>query len=105
MDQLIVGPLEGILSEMSGVDHTYGVARNSLGAVQVQFKVGESPEDSLVKLYNRVMANRERLPAGAGIPTIRAVDADDVPVVTVTLASNAYDDYVPRAAADRAGIP
>ena len=26
VDQLIVGPLEGILSEMSGVDHTYGVA-------------------------------------------------------------------------------
>lgn len=101
VDQLIVGPLEGILSEMSGVDHTYGVARNSLGAVQVQFKVGESPEDSLVKLYNRVMANRERLPAGAGIPTIRAVDADDVPVVTVTLASNAYDDYGLKRVADR----
>ncbi|MFX4086883.1 MULTISPECIES: efflux RND transporter permease subunit [Sphingobium] len=93
VDRLVVAPLEGVLSEMTGVDHSYGLARPGVGAVQVQFKVGEHPEDSLVKLYNRVIANRSRLPADAGLPLIQAVDADDVPIVTVTLASSTYDDH------------
>ncbi len=101
VEELIVTPLEGILSEMTGVDHTYGVAQNSLGLVQVQFKVGQSKVESLVKLYDRVTSNRNRLPANAGMPLIRAVDADDVPIVTVTLASDHYDDYGLKRLADR----
>lgn len=100
VDRLVVAPLEGVLSEMTGVDHSYGVAQPGVGMVQVQFKVGQPPEDSLVKLYNRVIANRGRLPADAGIPLIQAVDADDVPIVTVTLASSAYDDYGLKRLAD-----
>src|SRR3546814_807251 len=100
VDRLVVAPLEGVLSEMTGVDHSYGVAQPGVGMVQVQFKVGQPPEDSLVKLYNRVIANRGRLPADAGIPLIQAVDADDVPIVTVTLASPTYDDYGLKRLAD-----
>lgn len=101
VEELIVTPLEGILSEMTGVDHTYGFARNSAGVVQVMFKVGQPKEGSLVKLYDRVMANRGRLPADAGAPLVKAVDADDVPIVTVTLASHQYDDYALKRLADR----
>src|SRR3546814_15007870 len=36
----------------------------------------------------------------AGIPLIQAVDADDVPIVTVTLASPTYDDYGLKRLAD-----
>ncbi|WP_082796894.1 efflux RND transporter permease subunit [Sphingopyxis granuli] len=100
VDRLVVAPLEGVLSEMTGVDHSYGVAQPGVGIVQVQFKVGQPPEDSLVKLYNRVIANRGRLPADAGLPLIQAVDADDVPIVTVTLASSAYDDHGLKRLAD-----
>lgn len=100
VDRLVVSPLQGILSEMTGVDHSYGNASPGVGTVQVQFKVGEPPEDSLVKLYNRVIANRGRLPADAGVPQIQAVDADDVPIVTVTLASSAYDDHGLKRLAD-----
>ena len=100
VDRLVVAPLEGVLSEMTGLDHSYGTAQPGLGTVQVQFKVGQPPEDSLVKLYNRVIANRGRLPADAAIPLIQAVDADDVPIVTVTLASSAYDDFGLKRLAD-----
>ena len=100
VDRLIVAPLEGVLSEMTGVDHSYGNAQPGIGIVQVQFKVGEHPEDSLVKLYNRVIANRARLPADAGVPLIQAVDADDVPIVTVTLTSGTYDDHGLKRLAD-----
>lgn len=101
VEELIVTPLEGILGEISGVDHIEGTSQNSLGLVQVQFKVGQPKEESLVKLYDRVLASRSRLPADAGTPLVQSIDADDVPIVTVTLASAQYDDYALRRVAER----
>ncbi len=43
-DQLVVTPFDGILSKMTGLDHTYAIVRNSFGAVAVQFKVGQPKE-------------------------------------------------------------
>src|SRR3546814_16478111 len=90
VDRLVVAPLEGVLSEMTGVDHSYGVAQPGVGMVKVPFKVGQPPADSLVKLYNRVIANRGRLPAAAGIPLIQAVHPDAVPIVPLPLAPPPY---------------
>ena len=73
---------------------------NSVGMVTVQFEVGEDKENSLVKLYDRVMGNRDRLPSGASEPLIKSVDVDDVPIVTITLASEKYDDYALKRLAD-----
>lgn len=101
VEELIVTPLEGILSEMTGIDHTYAVAQNSVGAVVAEFKVGQPKEESLVKIYDRIMSNRGRLPSDAGIPQIRSVDVDDLPIVTITLASPGYDDYGLKRLADR----
>ena len=56
VEQLIVKPLEAILQGMPGIEHTYGIALDSLGVVSVQFEVGEDKEDSLVKLENLCLA-------------------------------------------------
>ncbi|MDD5000627.1 efflux RND transporter permease subunit [Herbaspirillum sp. RV1423] len=101
VEELMIRPLEGIVKQIAGVDHTYATAVNSMGVLMVQFKVGEDKEKSLVKLYDRVLGQRDRLPAGAGEPLIRSVDVDDVPIVTVTLASEIYDDYALKRLADR----
>ncbi len=101
VEELVVTPLEGILSEIGGVDHIESTAQNSLGAVQVQFKVGQPKEESLVKLYDRVLASRSRLPTDAGTPFVRSIDADDVPILTFTLASSQYDDYALKRVAER----
>jgi multidrug efflux pump subunit AcrB len=101
VEQLVVNPLEGIVREISGVDHTYATALNSLAIVTVQFEVGEDKEQSLVKLYDRVLGNRDRLPGDASEPLIKSVDVDDVPIVTITLASEEYDDYALKRLADR----
>jgi multidrug efflux pump subunit AcrB len=87
VEELILTPLEGILSEMPGVDHIYGTAMNSVGIVTVQFEVGENKEQSLVKLYDRVLHNQHRLPAGSSVPLIKSIDVDDVPILTVTLSN------------------
>ncbi len=101
VEELVIRPLEGIVKQIPGVDHTYATAVNSMGALMVQFKVGQDKEKSLVKLYDRVLGQRDRLPAGAGEPLVRSVDVDDVPIVTVTLASERYDDYALKRLADR----
>ncbi len=92
IEQLIVKPLEAILQGMSGIDHTYGLALDSLGVVSVQFEVGENKEDSLVKLYDRIMSNLDRIPPGTGQPLIKPVDVDDVPILVISLASDKLDD-------------
>ncbi len=86
VEQLIVKPLEAILQGLAGIDHTYGLALDSLGVVSVQFKVGQNKEDSLVKLYDRIMSNLDRLPAGTHQPLVKPVDVDDVPILAITLA-------------------
>ncbi|MFA5257062.1 MAG: efflux RND transporter permease subunit [Opitutales bacterium] len=101
VEDLVIRPLEGIVKQITGVDHTYATAVNSAGVLVVQFKVGEDKERSLVKLYDRVMGQRDRLPAGAGVPVISSSDVDDVPIVTITLASDIYDDYALKRLADR----
>lgn len=101
VESLIVTPLEGILSELSGVDHIESTSHNSRGIVQVQFKVGESKEQSLIKLYDRVIASSTWLPAGATPPLVQSIDADDVPIVTFTLASSTYDTYALNRMAER----
>ena len=92
VEQLIVKPLEAILQGMSGVEHTYGTAMDSIGIVSVQFYVGQDKEDSLVKLYDRIMSNIDHLPPGARQPLVKPVDVDDVPVLTISLSSSEMDD-------------
>jgi len=91
IEQLIVKPLEAILQGMAGIDHTYGVAMESLGVVTVQFQVGQDKEDSLVKLYNQIMSNIDRMPAGTQQPLVKPVDVDDVPILTISLSCRERD--------------
>ena len=85
IEQLIVKPLQAILQGLAGIDHTYGLAMHSLGVVTVQFEVGQSKEDSLVKLYDRIMSNLDRLPHGTHEPLVKPADVDDVPILTISL--------------------
>jgi multidrug efflux pump subunit AcrB len=93
---LIVKPLETIMNAQSGVDHTFGYATNDYGVVTVQFEVGQDQEDSLVKLYNQLMQNMDRIPPGAMQPVVRPINVDDVPILTLTLSSGVHDDRVLR---------
>ncbi len=98
---LIVKPLETIMNAQSGVDHTFGVAANDVGIVTVQFEVGQDQEDSLVKLYNQLMQNMDRIPPGAMQPVVRPINVDDVPILTLTLSSQVHDAVVLRELAAR----
>ena len=92
VEQLIIKPLESILQGMRGVEHTYGIATDSMGVVTVQFHVGEDKEDALVKLYDHIMSNIDRIPPGTEQPLVKPVDVDNVPILTISLSSDSIDD-------------
>jgi len=92
VEQLIVKPLEAILQGMNGVEHTYSIAMDSVGVISVQFYVGEDKEDSLVKLYDRIMSNLDRMPPGTNQPLVKPVDVDDVPILTLSFSSSRRND-------------
>lgn len=98
---LVVKPLEAVMREMPGIDHTYGLAADSLGMVTVQFEVGEDKEASLVRLYDRLMHNLDRIPPGAAQPLVKPVDVDDVPILAITFSSDHHGDLVLKQIADR----
>ena len=101
IQNLVVKPLEAIMNAQSGVDHTFGYATNDFGLVTVQFKVGENQEDSLVKLYNQLMQNWDRIPPGAMEPIVKPINVDDVPIMTLTLTSSTHDDFRLRQVSQR----
>ncbi|MEB4592168.1 efflux RND transporter permease subunit [Candidatus Thiothrix sp. Deng01] len=92
VENLISRPLESIMSEMTGVDHVYSYSAREQSMVTVQFIVGQQLESSLVKLYNKLESNKDRIPIGATPPLVKPKGADDVPLVTLTLWSNEVDD-------------
>ncbi|HSN17333.1 MAG TPA: efflux RND transporter permease subunit, partial [Gammaproteobacteria bacterium] len=83
----VVKPLEALLAALPGVDHTYGYAGDDEGVVTVQFKVGEDEEKSLVKLYNQINRNLDRLPPGVSPPLVKSIGINDAPIMTITLSS------------------
>ncbi|MBL4621094.1 MAG: efflux RND transporter permease subunit, partial [Immundisolibacteraceae bacterium] len=104
VEALLVIPLEGILSEMSDVKHTYAIASYSRATVQVEFDVGLSKELALVRVYDKVQQNGHRLPPGTGPPNVLPIDVDDIPVVSLTLSSANYSDYALKRIADRMAV-
>jgi multidrug efflux pump subunit AcrB len=97
----VVRPLENLMAAMQGVDHTYGYAVDDLGVVTVQFKVGEDPQRSLVKVYDQISRNLDRIPHGVAQPLIQSTSINDVPVLTFTLSSAHLDRTMLRGLALR----
>lgn len=90
VEKKVVRPLEALINQIEGVDHVWSTSVDSGAAVVVQFKVGQDKELSLVKLADRVLSGRDRLPREAVGPFIASADVDDVPVLAVTLYSEKY---------------
>jgi multidrug efflux pump subunit AcrB len=93
VSNMVVKPLEAIMNALPGVDHTFGYAANDFGVVTVQFEVGENQVDSLVKLYNQMMQNMDRMPPDTQQPIIRPINVDDVPVMTLAVTSSELSGF------------
>ncbi|MGV6851361.1 MAG: efflux RND transporter permease subunit [bacterium] len=89
---LAIEPLERIMSEIPGVKHVYSMSRRGGGIVTVQFIVGEQMGPSLVKLYDKLQSNMDKIPPGVSPPLVKPKAIDDVPVAAITLWSKDVDD-------------
>jgi multidrug efflux pump subunit AcrB len=86
-------PLEKIISNIKGVEYVYSTSMNGQAMLIVQFYVGEDIERSLVKLYNELLKNMDKMPTGVMMPLVKTRAIDDVPVLGLTLWSEKYSDY------------
>ena len=93
VENMVVKPLETILSALPGVEHTFGYAGNDFGVVTVQFKVGENQVDSLVKVYNQLMQNMDKMPPDTQQPIVNPINVDDVPIMTLAVTSKEMSGY------------
>ena len=102
VEKLVSTPLESMLREVDGVEYVYSASRENEAMVTVRFFVGEDREDSLVKVWNKLMSNQDRIPPVVANWSVKPVEIDDVPIVTLTLSSSepAYDGSALRRIAD-----
>ena len=88
VEELVTNPMEKLLWEIEGVEYVYSMSQPGQNMTIVRFYVGEDREASLVKLYTKLMANYDRIPAGVSQPLIKARSIDDVPVLALSIWSS-----------------
>jgi multidrug efflux pump subunit AcrB len=87
VESLVVSPMERVLGEIVGIKHIYSVSRPGLGLITVQFEVGETRTEAVVRLYNAIYSNQDWRPANLGVlqPLVKPGGIEDVPVLALTL--------------------
>src|SRR5271165_1711024 len=86
-------PMEKLLREIPGVEYIYSISHPGLSMVIVRFYVGTKEEDAIVKTYNKLYSNFDRIPQGVSQPIIKVRSIDDVPILALTLWGKNYDAY------------
>ena len=94
VEQSVLIPAEQVLGLMANVEHVMSVARPGLAIITVQFEVGVSRTEALVRLHDTVQSHKDWLPPNLGTlePLIKPKGIDDVPIVSLTLWSKNPDN-------------
>ncbi|HSH70721.1 MAG TPA: efflux RND transporter permease subunit [Deferrisomatales bacterium] len=96
VEERVTKPMEKLLSEIPGVEYIYSTSSPGFSLAIVRFKVGEEEEKAIVRLNQKMFANFDRIPPGAGQPLVKPRSIDDVPILALTLWSDRYDHYTLR---------
>ena len=91
VEQRVTIPMERLLQEVPGVEYLYSTSQPGGALVIVRFYVGIKEEDAILRTYNKLYANFDRVPQGASQPLIKARSIDDVPVLAMTFGGPHYD--------------
>jgi multidrug efflux pump subunit AcrB len=86
-------PMEKLLREVPGVEYIYSISQPGMSLVIVRFYVGVNEEDAIVRTYNKLYSNFDRIPPGVSQPLIKVRSIDDVPILALTLWGPGYDHY------------
>ena len=85
VEERVTKPMGKLLWEIKGVEYIYTMSKPGMSVAIVRFYVGENMEDSIVKLYNKLMSNYDKIPPGVSEPLVKPKSIDDVPILTYTL--------------------
>jgi multidrug efflux pump subunit AcrB len=96
IESRVSSPLERLLWEIPGVEYVYSTSQPGRSLVVVRYQVGEDVERSLVKLYQKIQTNLDKLPAGVSQPLIQARSIDDVPILALTFHGAGLDHLTLR---------
>ncbi|MDA0203742.1 MAG: efflux RND transporter permease subunit [Acidobacteria bacterium] len=93
VEERVTKPMEKLLWEIPGVEYIYSTSSPGVSLAIVRFYVGQSAEDAIVRLNQKMSSNSDRIPPGASQPLIKPRSIDDVPILALTLHSKRYGDY------------
>lgn len=93
VEKLVASRLEKMLYQIDGVEYVYSMSRPGMAVVTVRFFVGEDRETSLIKLYNKIFQNIDRVTPGIAGWVVKPIEIDDVPIINATLYSSTYNTY------------
>ncbi|MGD9031192.1 MAG: efflux RND transporter permease subunit [Desulfobacteraceae bacterium] len=88
VERQIATPLEKFLYQIDGVEYVYSMSMPERCVVTVRFHVGEDREDSLIKIYNKIFSQTDRIPAAVKSWVVKPIEIDDVPIVVAVLWSD-----------------
>jgi multidrug efflux pump subunit AcrB len=90
VEQRATIPMEKLLREVPGVEYLYSISSPGMSLVIVRFYVGQKEEDAIIRTYNKLYSNFDRIPPGVSQPLIKVRSIDDVPVLALTLWGKNY---------------
>src|SRR5205823_5911782 len=93
VEQRVTAPMERLLWEIPGVEYIYSTSSAGQSLAVVRFYVGTDEEKAIVRTYNKLYSNFDRIPPGVSQPIIKPRSIDDVPVMALTLWGKGYDSY------------
>ena len=85
VERQIATPREKLLHQIDGVEYVYSMSRAEQCVVTVRFFVGENREDSLIKIYNKIFSNTDRIPKAVESWVVKPIEIDDVPIIVAVL--------------------
>lgn len=89
----VATPVEKLLSQIPGVEHVYSTSMTGKASVTLAFYVGEDREISILNTYNKLYANQDKVPDVVSRWMLRPIEVDDVPIMVLSLWSDAPERY------------
>ncbi len=93
VEQRVAIPIEKLVKEIPGVKYVYSTSMPGEALVTVRYEVGTPQNDAVVRTYNKLYANFDKIPPGASRPLIKVRSIYDVPILAMTFWGPGYTAY------------